>query len=144
MVRVSHLLPPQPPKERDDGPRLGNDRRGAPGAKPSWQGEQQEPSKRPERGFVRFRINWGFRGGANPRRILAHVCRRGGVDNRQVGSISMSTSSSTFEVAQEFADEFARRVQRRDKRDPHLVIHRETFRGGPGQRFGASRTKQSR
>ena len=138
------LLPPQPPKERDDGPRLGNDRRGAPGAKPSWQGEQQEPSKRPERGFVRFRINWGFRGGANPRRILAHVCRRGGVDNRQVGSISMSTTSSTFEVAQEFADEFARRVQRRDKRDPHLVIHRETFRGGPGQRFGASRTKQSR
>ncbi|MEC8653230.1 MAG: DEAD/DEAH box helicase [Planctomycetota bacterium] len=138
------LLPPQPPAERQDAPRLGNDRRGTPGAKPSWNNSEQEPAKRPERGFVRFRINWGARGGANPRRILAHVCRRGGVDNRQVGSISMSTTSSTFEVAQEIADEFARRCQRRDKRDPHLVIHRETFRGGPGQRFGASRTKQSR
>jgi ATP-dependent RNA helicase DeaD len=138
------LLPPQPPAPSSDSQRLGRDRRGEPGSKPSWQSEAQEPAKRPERGFVRFRINWGARGGANPRRILAHVCRRGGVDNRQVGSISMSTTSSTFEVAQDVADEFARRVQRRDKRDPHLVIHRETFRGGPNQRVGAIRTKQSR
>ena len=141
------LLPPQPPAANaanSDGQRLGRDRRGEPGSKPSWQAETPEPSKRPERGFVRFRINWGARGGANPRRILAHVCRRGGVDNRQVGSISMSTTSSTFEVAQDVADEFARRVQRRDKRDPHLVIHRETFRRGPNQRVGAIRTKQSR
>ena len=57
---------------------------------------------------------------------------------------SASSTSTTFEVAQEAADEFARRVQRRDKRDPHLVIHRETFRGGPGSSYGASRTKQSR
>ncbi|MGC6488644.1 MAG: DEAD/DEAH box helicase [Planctomycetota bacterium] len=138
------LLPPQPPAPSADGPRLGKERRGEPGAGPSWKDGPQPAAKRPERGFVRFRINWGARGGANPRRILAHVCRRGGVDNRQVGSISMSTTSSTFEVAHEVADEFARRVQRRDKRDPHLVIHRETFARGGGQRAGASRTKQSR
>lgn len=138
------LLPPQPPKERNDAPRLGNDRRGAPGAKPSWKGTEAEHAKQPERGFARFRINWGARGGANPRRILAHVCRRGGVDSQQVGSISMDAMSTTFEVSEQAADEFARRVQRRDKRDPHLVIHRETFRGGRPQRFGATRTKQSR
>ncbi len=136
------LLPPAPPQDRHQGPRLGADRRGSPGAQPSWKDGPHEPAKRPEHGFVRFRINWGARGGANPRRILAHVCRRGGVDNRQVGSISMNTTWSTFEVAQQVADDFARRVQRRDKRDPHLVIHRETFRGGSGQRFGASRTRQ--
>ena len=35
---------------------------------------------RDERGaFVRFSINWGFEGGATPKRILAHVCRRGNV-----------------------------------------------------------------
>ena len=56
----------------------------------------------------------------------------------------MNTTWSTFEVAQPVADDFARRVQRRDKRDPHLVIHRETFRSGPGQRFGASQTRQSK
>lgn len=136
------LHPPAPPQDRHQGPRLGADRRGSPGAQPSWKDGPHEPAKRPEHGFVRFRINWGARGGANPRRILAHVCRRGGVDNRQVGSISMNTTWSTFEVAQQVADDFARRVQRRDKRDPHLVIHRETFRGGSGQRFGASRTRQ--
>ena len=138
------LLPPAPPQDRHASPRLGVERRGAPGAKPSWREGPHEPAKRPEQGFVRFRINWGARGGANPRRILAHVCRRGGVDNRQVGSISMNTTWSTFEVAQQVADDFARRVQRRDKRDPHLVIHRETFRSGPGQRFGASQTRQSK
>ena len=138
------LLPPAPPQDHHASPRLGAERRGAPGAKPSWRESPHEPAKRPEQGFVRFRINWGARGGANPRRILAHVCRRGGVDNRQVGSISMNTTWSTFEVAQQVADDFARRVQRRDKRDPHLVIHRETFRGGSGQRFGASRTRQSK
>ena len=138
------LLPPQPPATQPETQRLGKDRRGEPGAKPSWKAPDQEPAKHPERGFVRFRINWGARGGANPRRILAHVCRRGSVDNRQVGSISMNTTSSTFEVAHEVADEFARRVQRRDKRDPHLVIHRETFRRGADQRAGASRTRQSK
>lgn len=138
------LLPPAPPKDRHASPRLGAERRGTPGAKPSWSEAPHEPAKRPDHGFVRFRINWGARGGANPRRILAHVCRRGGVDNRQVGSISMHTTWSTFEVSQQVADDFARRVQRRDKRDPHLVIHRETFRSGPGQRFSASQTKQSK
>jgi len=138
------LHPPQPPTARPDGNRLSDDRRGAPGAKPSWAEGQQERAKRPEHGFARFRINWGARGGANPRRILAHVCRRGGVDNRHVGSISMNPTSSTFEVAHDVADEFARRVQRRDKRDPHLVIHRETFRRGAGQRLDENHTNHSR
>jgi len=140
------LMPPQQPQPdaaRETRP-LNEARRGQPGAKPSWQQGEPEHAKRPERGFVRFRINWGFRQGANPRRVLAHVCRRGAVDSSAVGSISMDATSTTFEVAAEAADEFAKRVQRRDKRDPHLVIHRETFGRGPRQGFGATRTKQSR
>ena len=122
------------------GPPLDDERRGQPGARPSWQENAPERAPRPEDGFTRFRINWGFRQGANPRRILAHVCRRGGLDSGAVGSISMDTMSTTFEVSDAIADDFAQRVQRRDKRDPHLVIHRETFRG---QR-GPMRTRQSR
>ncbi len=140
------LAPPTRPQQ-DAGPAtkpLDGERRGQPGARPSWQEGEPERAKRPERGFVRFRINWGFRQGANPRRVLAHVCRRGGVDSSSVGSISMDAASTTFEVAGNAAEEFAQRVQRRDKRDPHLVIHRETFGRGPRQGFGATRTKQSR
>ncbi|MCA8953493.1 MAG: DbpA RNA binding domain-containing protein, partial [Planctomycetes bacterium] len=75
-----------------------------------------------EAGFTRFRINWGYRGGADPRRILAHVCRRGGIDSKMVGAIRMETNASTFHVGDAVAASFARRVKVRDRRDPHLVI----------------------
>ncbi|MBX3464620.1 MAG: DbpA RNA binding domain-containing protein, partial [Planctomycetes bacterium] len=75
--------------------------------------------------FTRFRINWGLRDGADPRRILAHVCRRGDIDSRLVGGIALRPDSSTFEVAEAIAGAFARRVQKRDRRDPHLFIVRD-------------------
>ncbi|MCC7398198.1 MAG: DEAD/DEAH box helicase [Planctomycetes bacterium] len=72
--------------------------------------------------WVRFRINWGVRDGADPRRILAHVCRRGDVDNRAVGNISLGANSSTFEIHREVAEGFRQRAFRPDRRDPHLFI----------------------
>jgi len=107
--------------------KLPREQRGQPGAGPSWQRPDRREAQAPEPGFTRFRINWGPRDGANPSRIMAHVCRRGDVPSNMIGSISMDDNASTFEVANAVADEFAQRVQRRDRRDPHLIIHRETF-----------------
>ncbi|MCB9887811.1 MAG: DEAD/DEAH box helicase [Planctomycetes bacterium] len=85
---------------------------------------------RREEGFVTFRINWGVADGADPRRILAHVCRRGGVDSKQVGAIDLRRFESTFGIAAEVAGAFTQRVRRRDPRDPHLAIHPYEGRNG--------------
>lgn len=74
---------------------------------------------------VRFRINWGVAQGAIPKRILAHVCRRGGIQGSDVGTIEMQNYTSIFAVAAEVADVFAERVRAPDQRDPHLVIERD-------------------
>ncbi len=107
--------------------------RGKAGAPPAWRRDETPPVAGGELGFTRFRINWGRRDGADPRRILAHVCRRGDVDSRAVGAIELQMTMSTFDVANNVAIAFARRVARRDRRDPHLVITRAfaTRRAGP-------------
>lgn len=81
----------------------------------------QRPS-RPGPGFTRFAINWGLRQGANPKRLLAVICRRGDINGRQVGSINIDTYSSTFDVRAEVADHFAKQVQRPDPRDPKIRV----------------------
>jgi len=81
-----------------------------------------------ELGFLRFQINWGAADGANPKRILAHVCRRGGVTSRAIGAIVLGERTSTIDVLAEAAPGFAARVERRDTREPHLVI--EPVRAG--------------
>ncbi|MFN7589755.1 MAG: DEAD/DEAH box helicase [Planctomycetota bacterium] len=130
-------------------------RRGRAGSPPRWQ-QQAEPEAaarapfrreeppfrrdeapfRSERGRdrrdgdegVRFRINWGARDGADPRRILAHVCRRGEIDGRLIGAIEVLPAGSSFVVDPSVAPAFAQRVRRPDRRDPHLVITREFTR----------------
>ena len=93
-------------------------------------------------GFTRFRINWGFNTGADPRRILAHICRRGGIESRMVGAIQMQAGASTFNVGNTVAASFVQRVKHRDRRDPHLHITAVDSRGPTskhrvaGQRYG--------
>jgi ATP-dependent RNA helicase DeaD len=101
-----------PPHSRDALLR-GEDRRG--------EGARTEARPRGAE-FVRFRVNWGFRGGANPRRLLATLCRRGGVTNREIGSIDIGPAFSTFEVAGYAADAFFERAGRDDPRDPGLFV----------------------
>ncbi|HLT39653.1 MAG TPA: DEAD/DEAH box helicase [Enhygromyxa sp.] len=74
--------------------------------------------------FVRFEINWGEHGGATPGRLLAHVCRRGGITSRSIGPVKIGRRSSQFEVAQDVADSFASNVVAPDSRDPKLHIRR--------------------
>jgi ATP-dependent RNA helicase DeaD len=123
----AHAAPPSSPRHHAAGS-AGATAATAPAAAGRPASHRPPPSARrddapAEAGFVTFRINWGVADGADPRRILAHVCRRGGLDSNMVGAIDLGRTSSTFGVVAGEASGFAQRVQRRDRRDPHLVIH---------------------
>ena len=75
-------------------------------------------------GYVRFRINWGEKGGAAANRILGHVCRRGKIRGHLIGAIDIGYEDSTFDVAERAADPFERSVQKPDARDPRIRIQR--------------------
>jgi ATP-dependent RNA helicase DeaD len=75
-----------------------------------------------------FEINWGRRDGATPQRLLALLCRRGGVTGRMIGAIDIDGRRATFEVADSAAPDFEQRAGRPDARDPHLVIRRARSR----------------
>ncbi len=77
-----------------------------------------------------FHINWGFAAGATPKRILAHICRRGGIEGREVGAIRLQAHDATFEVGANVAQSFENAVRGRDSRDPHLRIQRAWQKGG--------------
>ncbi|MCR9245876.1 MAG: DEAD/DEAH box helicase [bacterium] len=117
-----------------------HDYRDAPGRGRDSEGDQPHH----ESGYTRFRINWGYKNGADPRRILAHICRRGGIDSKMVGSIDMQLHATTFLVGDHVAESFGHRVKKRDSRDPHLFItpadgpHSDggPRRAGPGGRPG--------
>ncbi|MEZ6038001.1 MAG: DEAD/DEAH box helicase [Planctomycetota bacterium] len=123
------------PQAPSRAPRTLGDKRGRPGAAASWKREDEAPRERggraAENGYTRFSINWGTRDGADARRILAHVCRRGGIDSGAIGSIALGVTGSTFDVADEVAGSFAQKVKVRDRRDPHLFINRDDGRRRP-------------
>ncbi|WP_437954987.1 DEAD/DEAH box helicase [Sorangium sp. So ce119] len=74
--------------------------------------------------FVPFQVNWGERHGADPRRLLALVCRRGGVSSQQIGAIRIGSTASVVEVASPAAPDFARAVNQPDARDARIRIVR--------------------
>jgi ATP-dependent RNA helicase DeaD len=96
-------------------------------AERSERADRPERSERHERGdgtFVRFEINWGHRGGATPARLLAHLCRRGGVSAQMIGAMQIDRRHSQFEVSSRAADAFANKAAIPDQRDPELKISR--------------------
>jgi ATP-dependent RNA helicase DeaD len=83
---------------------------------------------RPNQGFVQFSMNWGERDGATPSRILSHVCRRGEIKSRIVGSIQVGPRNSTFEIAGTAATRFEKLTRKPDARDPRVKIDRSSSR----------------
>jgi ATP-dependent RNA helicase DeaD len=114
--RAPHTVPP--PRGR------GRDRDEAPGRDGGRDGGRDAgpPDDGAAPGFVPFRINWGERHGADPRRLLAMVCRRGGIRGSEVGAIRIGTTGSTFQVAASVAEAFAGSVKKPDTRDPKIRI----------------------
>ncbi|WP_437284887.1 DEAD/DEAH box helicase [Sorangium sp. So ce406] len=107
----------------DVAPRGGAARRGdvAPRGGAARRGDAEHAPRLP---FVPFQVNWGERHGADPRRLLALVCRRGGVSSQQIGAIRIGSTASVVEVASPAAPDFARAVNQPDARDARIRIVR--------------------
>jgi ATP-dependent RNA helicase DeaD len=108
---------------------------------------------RTSEGMTHFSINWGLRNGANPRRILALICRRGDITSRMVGAINMDSFSTTFEIHSSAANGFKSAVRQPDPRDPGLHItqggnppagesHRRPFEKHAKPRSGGYQTRE--
>jgi ATP-dependent RNA helicase DeaD len=99
--------------ERSDTPNRFDAPR--PAAPRSDSGQQSE-------GFALFQVSWGERQGADARRLLAMVCRRGEIESRDVGAIRIGPASSSVEVRVEMAERFAAAAMRPDPRDPRVRV----------------------
>jgi ATP-dependent RNA helicase DeaD len=94
------------------------------------------PSGGPRRGgtYVPFRVSWGSEHGADARRLLAMVCRRGAVGSSDVGAIRIARGFSTVEIATDVAERFAEASREPDPRDPRVSIKRDVASGPPHSR----------
>ncbi len=66
---------------------------------------------------VWFRAAIGRRKNAEARWLLPMICRRGGIDKRDIGAIRISDTTTEFEISARVADSFAVKIQRPDKED---------------------------
>jgi ATP-dependent RNA helicase DeaD len=125
----------RPARFDDRGPRQ-NDR----GARPPSQFPERGPqfperapqSSRAESGseqWVPFRVSWGEAHGADARRLVAMLCRRGNVRGTDIGAIRVGRTSSTVEVAASVARGFAESTREPDPRDPRVLV--SPFSGVP-------------
>jgi ATP-dependent RNA helicase DeaD len=80
------------------------------------------PPGDPAGGWALFQISWGEVHGADTRRMLAMLCRRGGIESGDVGAIRIGRIASTVEIAAEAAPRFAESAGKVDARDPRIVI----------------------
>ena len=69
-----------------------------------------------------FHVTWGSKTGANPQRLLAHVCRSGGVDGSRVGAMKIHDFFSVVDIASGSADSFGDAVSSPDKDNPKVHI----------------------
>jgi len=87
---------------------------------------EYEPRARPqgqvEQGFTRFHVTWGERQGAAPHRLLAMLCKRGGVHGKDIGAINVQENFSWVDVASAVAPGFAQAVAKPDPREPRVRV----------------------
>ena len=92
--------------------------------------------------WVTFRVSWGDAHGADPRRLLAVVCRRGGIEGRQVGAIRIDRTWSTVDVATDVADAFAEAAGQPDPRSPRVLISRAQMQQRHNPAWGSKPLKR--
>lgn len=118
---------PAPRASRSSKETLAKDNLATESARPA-----RAPRQEPEGGWVSFRVTWGKEHGADARRILAMVCRRGDVDGNQIGAIRIDRHHSIVDVARPVAKSFAEATLPPDPRNPRVRISEE--RGSSGAR----------
>ena len=72
--------------------------------------------------YTVFQVSWGGEHGADARRLLAILCRRGDVKSSEVGAIRIGPTSSTIAVRSESAAHFIENAQKPDPRDPRVRV----------------------
>jgi ATP-dependent RNA helicase DeaD len=120
------------PRFDSDRPRFGSERPPADSDRPRFDSDrppassQRFDSQRPPRDLSRewapFQVSWGEVHGADSRRMLAMLCRRGGIGSGDVGAIRIGRLASTVEIARDVAEPFAEAAGKTDLRDPRIVI----------------------
>ena len=127
-----------PPSERREAPRAARSfpssvrqgftpsgvARGLDNGGPAPRGERGAAPKG-SRTFVPFRVSWGQEKGAEARKLMAIVCRRGNIRGSDVGAIRVARRFSIVEVASDVADSFADAVKDADPRSPETRIARD-------------------
>nr|WP_249154257.1 DEAD/DEAH box helicase [Bradyrhizobium manausense] len=108
-------------RPRDDRKPRGDDRSERPRVKSGKKHVMAEPT-------VWFRAAIGRRKNAEARWLLPMICRRGGIDKRDIGAIKISDTTTEFEISERVADSFAAKVKRPDKEDS---IRIEPMTGAP-------------
>ncbi len=85
-----------------------------------------------ERNWTLFHVTWGALHGADPRRVVAMLCRRGAIESSDIGGIRVGPHSSEVQIAEDVAQTFAEAAGRPDPRDPRVSIR-------PGNAFATPR-----
>jgi ATP-dependent RNA helicase DeaD len=80
------------------------------------------PARQGSDGWVPFRVTWGEAHGADPRRLVAMLCRRGDIRGSDIGAIEVSRFFSNVEVSARVAAGFARNTSEPDPRDPRVIV----------------------
>ena len=75
-------------------------------------------------GYTKFRVSWGTIYGADVRRLVAMICRRGNIEGRDIGAINLGKTSTVVEVASRVAEQFEQAASKPDPRDPRVMIRR--------------------
>ncbi|HET6332556.1 MAG TPA: DEAD/DEAH box helicase [Polyangiales bacterium] len=109
------------------------------GVEPRARGSRDAERATPDAGFTSFHVSWGQRDGADARRLLAMLCRRGQIRGRDVGAIRVESSYSLVQVANAVAPAFARSAARPDPREPDVIIRPD--RAQPADELQATKTK---
>ncbi|TWB01557.1 DEAD/DEAH box helicase [Bradyrhizobium stylosanthis] len=68
-------------------------------------------------GSVWFRANIGRKKNAEARWLLPMICRRGGIDKGDIGTIKIMDTTTEFEISGRVAESFAAKIKRPDKED---------------------------
>ncbi len=128
-------------RDRDRDHRAPREDRGAP--PPHRERPANKGDAGPQR-WVSFRISWGESHGADARRLVAMMCRRGQIEGRDIGAIRVGRTSSVIDVSEGVAADFERSASKPDPRDPRVHVRRwvdePPARGGAN--FGGPRRER--
>jgi ATP-dependent RNA helicase DeaD len=89
---------------------------------------KRQAANEPQR-WQAFRVSWGESHGADARRLLAMLCRRGGIRGSDIGAIRVAARFSVVEIAAAVAGSFERATREPDPRDPRVSIERDRPHG---------------